>query len=160
MKSILKGSIALTFFSLAIILFQFSCKKEAQAQNNSTLTKEQILVEKSWKVDRLHHVIGCAYSNYINGGQNTTGINYDILRFKFDANGTGTHINQLGINYTFTWQFAADKRSITITLTSPTTSSYTWEMVEIAGNYLHASTNLTISNNSNNIETFRLIQIP
>ena len=161
MKRLLKGSIVLAIFSLAVILFQISCKKDAEAQTPTTpLTKEQILVQKTWKVDRLHHVIGGAYSSYVNGGANSTGIPYDALRFTFKSDGTGTHINQLGVTYTFNWQLSTDKRTLTVAMVTPSASTYTWEMVEIAGNYLHASTNLTIGGNSNNIETFRLIQIP
>ncbi|MCW3091369.1 MAG: hypothetical protein JWP81_2438 [Ferruginibacter sp.] len=124
-------------------------------------TKEQILTEKIWKVDRLHHVISGSYSSYTNGGVNTTGIPYDNLRFTFNADGTGTHTNELNLTYTTTWQFTtSDKRTLLLTVNAPTTFTNTWEMVEISGNYLHASTRITISGNSNNLETFRLIQIP
>ncbi len=159
MKKLLMSSLVLTIFALAITLFQISCKKEANAQTTTTtLTKEQILVQKTWKVDQLHHVIGCIYSSYTNGGTNTTGISYEKLRFTFNSNGTGTHVDQSGNSYPLTWQFInADKRSLSLRLNN---LQYTWDMVEVADNYLHASVNLTVSGNSNNIETFRLIQIP
>ena len=159
MKKMVLGSTVLIFFAFAITVFEMSCKKDSTAQNN-TLTKEQILVQKTWKVDKLHHVISGAYTSYTAGGVNTTGINYDNMRFTFNANGTGTTTNELGNNYTTTWQLSSDKRAITIIVNLSTPVTFTWEMVEITGNYLHASVNLTIGGNSNNLETFRLIQIP
>jgi hypothetical protein len=158
MKKLVLGSIVLIFFAFAITIFEMSCKKDSHAQ--TTLTKDQILVQKTWKVDKLHHVIAGAYTSYTAGGANTTGINYANLRFTFNANGTGTTVDQAGTNFTTTWQLSADKRSLTITVNHTVPETFTWEMVEIVGNYLHASVNLTIGGNSNNLETFRLIQIP
>src|ERR1700682_3217644 len=158
MKKLLMGSIVLTVFSMSIILFQFSCKKDAAAQTITTPapTKDEILVAKTWRVDRLHHVISGQYSSYTNGGTNTTGINYDNLRFKFNANGTGVLTDQNSTSYDFTWQFTStDKRSLQIIATGRTDN---WEMVEISENYLHASVNLILGSSSDNIETFRLKQ--
>jgi hypothetical protein len=157
MKKLLFGSIVLTAFSFSIVLFQMSCSKQSSAQS-TTKTKDQILTEKTWRVDKLHHVIGGTYSSYTSGGANTTGINYNLLRFTFNSNGSGVHIDQNGVTKNFTWQFSTpDKRTLLLTLDATT---YTWDMLEIADNYLHASVNLTIGGNSNNIETFRLIQVP
>jgi hypothetical protein len=121
------------------------------------LTKDQILVQKTWKVDQLHHVISGHYSIYTDGGTNTTGLSYDKLRFTFNSNGTGTHIDVSGVTHNFTWQFTTtDKRNMQITLDG--TTVFNWIMVEIAGNYLPASVNLNIGGDLNNMETFRLIQ--
>ena len=152
------SSLVLTVFSLSIILVQVSCKKDAVAQTPTALTKDQILVAKTWKVSKLHHVLSGKYSSYTNGGTNTTGSNYDVMRFVFKADGTGTNVTVDGATLPFTWQFlSTDKRSLSLTLNGTTV---TWDMLEIVDNYLHASVNLTISGNSNNVETFRLIQIP
>jgi hypothetical protein len=94
MKKLLMSSIVLTVFSLSIILFQFSCKKDAVAQTTTTLTKDQILVQKIWRVDQLHNSLNGVYASYFNGGANTTGVNYDNLRYTFNADGTGTYIDQ------------------------------------------------------------------
>src|SRR2546423_13678461 len=95
MKKLLLGSILLTTFAISIILFQISCSKPAHGEPPPTsLTKEQILVQKTWKVDQLLHVISCQYSSYIDGGANTTGVPYENLRFKFNADGTGNHVDQ------------------------------------------------------------------
>ena len=161
MKKKLISSILMTVFSMTMILFQYGCKKESTTQTatqTSTLTKEQILVAKTWKIDKLHHVILGQYSSYTNGGSNSTGINYNNLRFTFNPNGTGTHIDQNNTSYNFTWQFTSiDKRILQITING---QSGIWDMVEITDNYLHASSNLNIGGNVNNVETFRLIQIP
>ena len=158
MRKLLMGSIVLTVFSLSIILFQFSCKKDATAQSTPPApTKDDILVAKTWKMDRLHHVISGQYSSYTNGGTNTTGINYDNLTFKFNANGTGVLTDQNSTSYNFTWQFTTtDKRNLQVTAAGRTDN---WEMVEISENFLHASVNLILGASTDNIETFRLKQI-
>lgn len=157
MKKLLLGSVTLAVFSLSIVLFQISCKKDANAQT-TTMTKDQILVAKSWRVDKVHHVIAGQYSSYTSGGSNSTGLNYDIMRFKFNSDGTGQNMQVNGTNYNFTWHFlSADNRSLQLTENGRTD---TWDMLEIAGNYLHASVNLRLNGDSNNIETFRLIQVP
>ena len=157
MRKILLSSFVLILFSVSIILFEISCKKTAAAQT-TTLTKDQILVSKTWKVDKLSHVISGQYSSYANGGTNTTGINYDNTRFTFKENGTGTNIDASGTTYSFIWQFTStDKRTMQLTLNGTTN---TWDMLEITDNYLHATVNLILGGNSNNIEAFRLKQIP
>ena len=116
------------------------------------------MVEKTWQVDDLLHVISGQISHYVRGGTNNTGINYDVMRFVFKADGSGTTIQANGITYPLTWQFAtADQRNIQLTVNSTT---YTWNLVEIAGNYLHATAPLLIAGNPNNLESFRLVQIP
>lgn len=157
MKKLLLSSTILMIFSLTIALFQLSCSKNANAQT-PTKTRDQIIVEKTWRVDKLVHVIGGTFSSYSLGGANTTGTDYNKLRFTFNADGTGIHINQNGETKNFTWQFSTpDKRTLSLTLEGVT---YTWDMLEIADNYLHATVNLTISGDANNLESFRLIQIP
>ncbi len=160
MNNLIKGSLTLLLFSLSIAIFQISCKKEAIARPGNPLTKEEILVEKTWKVDKLHHVLNCAYSEYTDGGTNTTGVPYENLRFKFNQDGTGLHTNQTGSNYNFTWSLSTDQRTLSIIMDFGGPAAYTWEMVEISDGYLHASTNLTVAGNADNVETFRLIQIP
>ena len=160
MKKLLMSSIVLTAFSLSVILFQFSCKKDATAQTTTPLTKEQILVQKKWKVDQLHSSLSGVYASYFNGGTNTTGINYDNLRYTFNADGTGTYIDQNNTSHIMTWEFTStDKREMKVTITGSSAPDV-WQMVEIAGNYLHATEHFTIGSNTNNLHSFRLIQIP
>jgi hypothetical protein len=157
MKKLLMSSLVLIVFSISIVLFQLSCTKSATGQTTA-LTKDQILVAKTWKVDKLSHVISGQYSSYTSGGGNTTGVNYDNTRFTFKDNGTGINIDATGTTYNFTWQFtSADKRTLQLTLNGRTD---TWDMVEIADNYLHATVNIILGANTNNIEAFRLKQLP
>lgn len=45
MKKLLMGSVALTLFSISILIFQMSCKKEANAQTTTTgLTQQNLIV--------------------------------------------------------------------------------------------------------------------
>lgn len=160
MRKLLYTSIILTFFSISITIFQMSCSKPAKAEP-PVESREDILVKRTWKVDELHHEIGCAYTYYINGGINTTGIPYENLRFKFNSDGTGTHVDQLGTSHSITWNFgSADKRSLDLTIPDFGSITYHWRMVELSGNYLLATVNLVIGGDANNMESFRLIQIP
>lgn len=157
MKQIMRRSLILMVLFLSVLLFQFGCEKDPGEHPAPESTKLQILTAEMWRVDVLHHVIAGQYSAYKSGGANTTGINYDNLRFKFNADGTGKHTDQFGTTFPFTWQFiSAEKRSLQLTVNGRTDI---WQMLEIAGNYLHASVNLNINGDANNIETFRLIQI-
>jgi len=153
------SSMVLVIFALSITLFQISCKKEVTAQTTTTaLTKEQLLVQKTWEMDMVYLVIGCNFSSYVKGGANTTGANYDNIRLTFNSNGNGIHIDQFGHSLPFTWHFtSSDKRSLSLTVDNVT---YLWDMVEIADNYLHSSVQVTLGGNSNNIETCRMKQIP
>lgn len=160
MKKLLMSSLVLTGFSISMILFQFSCKKDAIAQTAVTLTKEQILVQKKWKVDQLHSVINGSYASYFSGGTNTTGVNYDNLRYTFNADGTAIYVDENGITRSATWQFTStDQRTIKFTISS-SSSPNIWQMAEISGTYLHATENFTVSGNTNNLHSFRLVQIP
>lgn len=151
------SSLALIVFAMSIVIFQMSCKKETHAET-STLKKEQILVAKTWKVDQLHSVINGVYASYSNGGTNTTGVNYDNLRYTFNADGTGIYVDQHNETHSVTWQFTSDdKRAIKFAISGKVPDN--WEMVEIAGNYLHATENFTVGSNTNNLHSFRLVQM-
>jgi hypothetical protein len=142
---------------LSIIAFSESCKTNAAIQQNK-ISKVQILINKTWQVDKLHHVINGEFSDYTRNGENNTGIKYNNLRFTFYADGTAIHIDENGKSYNATWKFtSSDMRTLAFTINGHTD---TWEMVEISGKYLHASAHLIISGDPNNIETFRLVQIP
>ncbi len=127
-----------------------------------TLTRTQILTQKTWRVDQLIHVINGQYSSYTYGGSNTTGFTYDNTRFTFRTDGTGTTIDQFGSSYNFTWHFTStDQRTMLFTVYYGSTPAIiTWNMVELSGNYLHATAGpLTVSGNSNNMESIRFIQV-
>ena len=114
-----------------------------------------MLVGKSWKVDELLHNVSCQNSHYKRGGENTTGITYDVLRFTFNANGTGTHINQDGTVYTTAWRFlTSDDRNLEISLNGG--STFEWNLVEITDSTVHGTVAF-INKESPMLESFRLI---
>ncbi len=158
MKKLLMGSAVLGIFSLSIALFQISCKKEAVAQTTS-LSKEQILVAKTWKIDQLHNVINGTYGLYESGGVNTTGIDYHNTRYTFDSDGTGVYVDEFNTTHSVAWSFpTADQRTIHFSIDGA--SPNIWRMVEISGNYVHVTENLTIGGDPGNMHSYRLIQIP
>lgn len=164
MKNQFIKKMVLATFILSAAIFQTGCSKDDNTPAPTptpvpALTKEQILTQKIWRIAQLHHVISGVYSSYILGGANSTGIDYDKLRFTFKADGAGTLIDQNGISFTTTWQFTtSDKRNLEIKVNGGLT--YTWQMVQIADNYLNSSVQLTVSGNANNVETQQLVQIP
>jgi hypothetical protein len=143
--------------ALSFVLF-LSCEKENPKNPPTTqLSKKEILVSKSWEVDELLHNVSCENSHYMRGGENTTGITYDVLRFTFNANGTGTHINQDGTAYTTTWQFLTnDDRNLRISLNGG--STFDWNLVEITDSTVHGTVSF-ITEGSNILESFRLVPI-
>ncbi|MBV4356720.1 hypothetical protein [Pinibacter aurantiacus] len=153
------GLIKIVFSILLITVFQISCTKSSEpTQSNSELPIDQALVQKTWMVDQLHHVIAGKYSAYQRNGANTTGTSYDNLRFTFKSDGTGVHIDENNKSVNFTWKFTSeDMHSLAFTEYTRTNN---WLMFEIKGNYLYASTNLILSGDPNNIETFRLVKVP
>ena len=176
MKSFLIIFSILTFFTITVIgnqkntsllndnahIFLESSKTESEHLDTDSLsipvTKTQRLSEKTWKVDFVHHVIGGLYSYYDLKGKNTTGFEYGNMRFKFNTNGTGSHVSCNGIQYKFDWRWLSkDCRKLSLKING---KSDVWNMVEISGNYLHGSCNVFVDNSYNNLETFRLIQIP
>ncbi|MFT3682152.1 MAG: hypothetical protein QM791_17895 [Ferruginibacter sp.] len=157
MKKISLSSLVITLISFSVILFITTGCKTSKANVSGSMSKNQLLIEKTWQVDKLYHVISGQYSSYTRGGPNTTGINYDLLRFTFNADGTGKHIGPDNKTYYFSWKLnPGDSRSLLLTNNGRTDS---WDMLEIAGDYLHAAANLNINGDTNNLEVFRLIQV-
>ena len=67
MNKFFLSSIALATFTLSILLFQLINNSKANSSalaNPIPFTKEQILISKVWKVDKLYYVIAGQYSYY------------------------------------------------------------------------------------------------
>ncbi len=122
----------------------------------SPLSRTQLLTQYSWKVDQLSHVIGCKYSSYIDGLSNTTGVQYQNLKFTFNSDGTGINVDQFGSSNSITWKFLSLERDLQINVLGTNPITYMWQMVELTPGYLHATVNLTISGSPDNMESFRL----
>jgi len=154
-----KQSSTLTAILLSLTMLSLlSCSKN-KPDEEVPLTKKEILTQKEWRVDQLHSVVDGVYGTYYRGGSNTTGVTYDNMRFMFNDDGTATYIDENGLSRSATWQFSSgDQRSIAITISGyPATDN--WEMVEIQGNYLHATENFGSGSSKNNMHSFRLIQL-
>jgi hypothetical protein len=157
MKTVLKSSIILFIFTFAILSFQITSNSTANGVSiKKEVSRAANLTNGTWIVDKLHHVILGEYSEYTRDIRNTTGIKYENLEFTFFQNGTGIHKNQNGMEYDLIWKFNEDDvRSLNLTVNNHTDK---WEMFEIVGDYLYASSNLNIDGDRNNIESFRLIR--
>ncbi|MFL9484319.1 hypothetical protein ACI6Q2_16180 [Chitinophagaceae bacterium LWZ2-11] len=177
MKKIFMASIALTVLAAGIGLFQLSSCTKTLAQTKTdtvyktdtiykcpdSVTKAQILVSKTWMIDQLQNDIDGVFGQYIRGGVNTTKLNYNINRYTFKQDGTSVYIGEDGVTYNAAWKFASsDQRTITFTIYRnglPEVSN--WEMVEIAGKYIHVTQHFPSSTNSStNLHSYRLIQVP
>ncbi len=118
---------------------------------------KQTLTGRLWKVDFLQHVIDGQYSFFERGRKNTTGLNYNNMSFKFGTNGTGVHTSCNKQRFSFHWKWlSGDHKKLSIHVNGKTDI---WNMVEVVGAYLYGSANIIVNNNSNNLETFRLIQL-
>lgn len=167
------------FFSVPIlsaVILLSACQKESVAPNNNTAcvtihdtirthdtiyiqppTRLQILTAKVWQLDELNKNISGINSRYIRNGTNTTGTSYNLTRFKFETDGTGSYIDETGVSHTLNWTFAGtDQKSIILNIGAPSAGSFVWYTVELAGNYLHQ----TSVSGSSSLLSSRLVQTP
>ena len=122
-----------------------------------SLTRTQILVKKEWQVDQVIRNQGGSNAFYTRGGTNTTGTNYNNLKLRFNADGTGTYTDETGLAHTLAWNFTtADERNASLTIGPPSATTFIWNMIELKDNYLHS----TSAYSGNNLLTARYIQIP
>jgi len=121
------------------------------------LTRTQILVQKDWIIDEISQSISGLTSHYVRGGVNTTGVNYTNLKIHFNADGTGTYIDETGGPHTLNWSFTStDQRNMHLIVGAPFANTFDWNMVELKDNYLHA----TAMQGSNILVAARYIQVP
>jgi hypothetical protein len=96
--------------------------------------------------------------HYIKDSFNNTGEDYSIYRFTFKSDGTGTYIDGAGNTHTTAWKFTSpDGHNMEFTLTSPNSSTYIWNMVEISEKSFQTITALTIDNNNNILQSTRCV---
>ena len=121
------------------------------------LTRTQMLTQKQWIISEVYDHSSCSIKHYQLNGSGNTGANYGIMRFKFNADGTGTHTDAIGGSYTISWQFtSADERNLRITVNGSTPVIYNWNQVEIMPGVLYATTAL----GTNVLDATRWITIP
>jgi hypothetical protein len=120
-----------------------------------SLTRTQMLTQKQWLVSEVYDYSACSIKHYLAGASGNTGANYSIMRFKFNADGTGTHTDVLGGNYGITWQWtSADERNLKIVVNG--TVTYNWNQVEINPGVLYSTTAM----GTNVLDASRMITIP
>lgn len=119
------------------------------------LTRTQMLTEKQWKIQETYDFSNCSSINhFLLNASGNTGANYGIMRFKFNANGTGTHTDVAGGTYNLTWQWtSADERNLKIVVNG--TVTYNWNQVEIMPGVLYGTAAM-----GNVLDAFKLITIP
>lgn len=152
----MRGKFLLLFMIGTILLV--GCDKDTDNNNNTTtLTKDQILVQKAWQVDEVWRNISGTNSHYVRGGVNTTGVNYGSIRFIFNSDGTGTYIDEVGTSHTVSWVFSTpDKYNMQVTIGPPSAQTFTWNMVEITSSAMY---NTAVVGN-NILVTARYVQVP
>jgi hypothetical protein len=121
------------------------------------LTRTQMLTAKEWKIYETYDFSNCTSINhYLLNASGNTGANYSIMRFKFNAGGTGTHTDAIAGSYTISWQWtSADEKNLRITVNGSTPVIYNWNQVEIMPGVLYGTTAI-----GNVLDAFRLVTIP
>jgi hypothetical protein len=116
-----------------IVISSSSCKKETTATVTS-LTKTQILVQQSpWEIQELDLDSTGSITQYIRGGISTTADNYSVVRFTFNADGTGSYTDVLGVTSTLNWLFTTqDQSNIQFNINSSPVYNPTWSLVGIS----------------------------
>jgi hypothetical protein len=128
----------------------------------STLTRTQMLTAKTWKVDEVYSNASCTNTHYLTGATGNSGLpNYSLLRFTFNSNGTGTHTDTQGNNYTTTWHFTSpDERNLQITINSTTPVTYNWNQVEITPGVMYQTTAIGTSSSNSLLNSSKWVTIP
>jgi len=120
-------------------------------------TRLQTLTKKTWQIDQVERSISGTNSEFVRGGNNSTGVAYYNIRIKFNADGTGTYTDENSMTSSLNWSFnSSDQRTATLTVGQPNPAVFTWDLLELKDNYLHCVTPF----NSNSLYGARYIQIP
>jgi hypothetical protein len=164
MRKILLSSIVLCFFSVSIILFQLSCSKQTIAQSttsNSSL-KFDILVKNKWKVQEVMSNFNCNNLHFIDGGINTTSVDYTKFQLTFNADSTGTYKDESGYVFSTKWKFTSpDFHNMECKVYNRTglVNTFNWNMVEISDSSFQSITAITIGSN-NILQSTRYVPVP
>lgn len=174
-----KSAKIIVFFFTCVFIFLISCQKENTFPTkvvqdtvkiiihdtiriHDTIpavpyTRLQLLTKKVWETDQVERSILGINSEYKRNGVNTTGVNYDHIRIKFNADGTGTYTDENAIASSLSWTFSsADERNAILTVGSPNSAVFNWNLIELKDNYLHCVTPY----NGNSLYAARYIQVP
>ncbi len=151
MKSFQK-ILAVTSFAVVILS---GCDKDNDTPDPVNPTNKELLTAKTWQVGETYQNISGTRTHYLRGGENSSGVNMGALRLKFNADGTGSHTDVDGNNYTLTWAFtSADESNIHIIIGG--IYVFDWYFVDVEAETLLASNN----SSTNGIITSKWIPVP
>lgn len=145
--------------SVCITFILIACEKDNNddATNPQPLTRTEILTQKVWQIDEVQRSVAGTNSEYLRGGVNSTGVPYQNIRIKFNADGTGTYTDENSVAHTLNWLFTSnDQRNATLNVGPPNAAVFNWKLIELKDNYMHC----TAPYNSNSVYAARYIQVP
>jgi len=137
---------ALTLLTIPLIFMlqvsTTSCTKENIKYDTVTVTKRDtiiikdtvlsvaILTANSWKLQEMKGVLGGVNRYYLRGGSSNTE-SFDNEYITFNQNGTGTYVQNNGIQNSITWSFSNEAHTkLTLTLlNTPATFTVTWDNI-------------------------------
>ena len=138
------------YFHAALFVFVlfYSCQKDHPTEETPPcpelpvpLTKKEILVKNKWQVDEVARSIFGQNQKFIKGGVNNTGVDYNLIRLTFKADGTGTYTDEVGIVHTTEWKFTStNERNVELKIGPPSAQTFNWNLVEITEQALHNTT--------------------
>jgi hypothetical protein len=172
MKTFATLSASLIFYLLLLQTGMTSCTKEEIKTDTVTVIKKDtiyikdtavslaIITANPWKIQEDRGVVGGSLLYYLRGGSNNTQ-NFDNEYIVFNANKTGTHFENNGIQRPITWDFAnADQTKLIWTLSNtPATFSITWDNLRYKNKSLHFDQYYTDGNTGNHAHSHQ-IRIP
>jgi hypothetical protein len=165
MKKLFLSSVILLLFSITIIIFQLSCKKEVMAKNSSTntiLTKTQILIKNKWQVQEVMSNYNCSNLHFIDGSINTTGVDYSKFQLTFKIDSTGTYKDESGKTYTTKWKFVtADEHNMEckVFYNNLQVTTFNWAMIEISDSSFQSISAVSVGAN-NILQSTRYVSVP
>src|SRR5688572_424668 len=103
MRKFLSVFVVIVLLSSALIF----CSKENDNDSPRNSTNTEKLVKHTWQLNEVLVSKNGVNGHYIRGGINTTGINYDLVRYTFKTDGTATYTTNLGQTFPGTWRFTS-----------------------------------------------------
>jgi hypothetical protein len=125
-------------FSLSMAIVKTSCKKEQVSNENNMLTSAV------WQLEELARNDSKGNSYYLRGSKNSTGINYDAIRIKFNADGTGFYTTDENSTFPLEWEFKNNKHEeMVLRVNYGGITTYHWKMVVINNHSLYSTTSFS-----------------
>lgn len=120
----------LILFTLTALLMAGCSKDDNDTTVPAEKTNTQLLAAHTWQIGETYQNLTGTRFHYLRGGENTSGVNMDVMRLKFNADGTGTNTDISGTTYNMTWAFtSADERNVHFVVNG--TVTYDWIFTEI-----------------------------